>query len=268
MNSARSSPTPSTGNRGDLLGVLGEGQVDVEPRREGTGAAGARLLRRRGHSRRRDHRGRDPFGDRPLGAVDGDELAVAQHGRGVARAHHGRARPARARRWRRGRSCRHRRSRGRRRGAWLAPSRGWSSAPRGPRRPAAGRPRRVTAARARPRRPVPRRPPGPARAACPARPPRQAPRRRPRPSSVATARGRCGHRPWPTPCPGTSRSGPRRPTRCAPARRRPRRTSTRRPPSAASSSTRWSSPSGPRTILKNCVPTRACNSRGPSLDTT
>ena len=53
MNFGPEQPHAVDRHGGHLLGVLREGQVDVDPRREGSGPAGARLLRRRGHSRGR-----------------------------------------------------------------------------------------------------------------------------------------------------------------------------------------------------------------------
>ncbi len=77
------------GEGGHLFGVLGEGQVDIDPGGQRSGSAQSRCGGGggRGHHCRRRH---GSFGHRAVATVDRDELAVAQYGRGVAGAHDGR----------------------------------------------------------------------------------------------------------------------------------------------------------------------------------
>ena len=86
MNSARSRPTPSTGQGGHVLGVLGDRQVDVEAR----GQCDRSTPTRRPVSGRRwcgrHRRGDDALEDQTPRPVDRDHLAVAKRGRGRARA--------------------------------------------------------------------------------------------------------------------------------------------------------------------------------------
>ncbi len=61
-----------------LFGVLGEGQVDVDPGRQRSGPARSRPRAAEAGVRRPRRRRHGSFGHRPVAAVDGDELAVAQ----------------------------------------------------------------------------------------------------------------------------------------------------------------------------------------------
>ena len=125
---------------GDLLGVVGDGQVHVEPGGERLGGARRRATaaapRRAARSWRRD-RARV---DRAPGAVDGDELAVVEHRwwRCAAPTTQGTPSSRRDDRGVAGHAAAVGDDAPRRGGSW-APSPGWSSARRAPRRPGAGR---------------------------------------------------------------------------------------------------------------------------------
>lgn len=77
-------PDPVDGHRRHLFGVLRKGQIRVDPGCQGAQSAGPGLL---GRSRDSGRTCRGPLGHRAPGAIDGDDLAVAQHDRGVAGAH-------------------------------------------------------------------------------------------------------------------------------------------------------------------------------------
>ena len=222
MNSARNRPDAVDRQGGHLLGVLGEGQVDVDLRGERTRAAGPAGCGARPRTDAATAGGHGALGHRALGAVDGDELAVAQHGRGVAGADDGGdAQLARDD----GGVAGHAAAVGHDGGG---PAHGGH--PVGARH---GRHQDLTGLQAVAlvgRLQHPHHARGPARRGRQALHQQRAPlgRRCGRGSPPTAVTGPrlhevgAGRRPWPTPCPAASRSGPRRPGRCVPPRR-PRR---------------------------------------------
>ena len=257
-------PDAIDGQGGHLLRMLGEGQVGVDPRRQRPRAAQPAHLRSGRHGRSNGG-GRCAFGHGALGPVDSDQLPVAEHRRRVAGAHD-RRNPS-SRRCMAGwhvmpppsvTMAAARRMVGTQSGLVIGATR---TSPAWSRSPWSGDCNTRTTPEARPARPRPdeQRPQFGRRCSGGGADGRDRPR---------SAPGRSFRPPWPTRCPGASRSAPRRRVRSGPTRGSRRRRGPGGRPRSWSSSTRssWPCLTRGRSRSTGSRPGRA--DRGPSFDTT